>query len=742
MIAGVGLMQSCTEDIDTSSRYTFTGNTVYSYLEDYPETYSEYLELLNIVNISDFSESKVSQLLTARGNYTCFAPTNEAIQDYLVLLKDSGVISDASWNALEFQEIDPETNENSLLKEVRQTIVYNSIIDCGDEREAFQTSDFSEAASKKAMLERANMMDRKLQVSKGKATKYAINGCDISDTNCDIYTINGRIHQVAKVIAPTTQKANDFFKKVINERNYTDKDGKPVDRTSGVYTMACLLQACGLLEESVLGLAEDEDYYSAKMRGSLKDLDKHPTFKWATGYSGNCPGFLPERRYHGYTIFTETDEWWEKALGLEGTPIRSLEPEEVVSQVYDYVRQNHMYLTGATEDDNYTNENNALNQFVTYHVLPEKIEYNKLVVHFNELWFTLENMEKTATVYDYYTTMGKRRLLKTYEAKNPIGGVAETKYLNRFPTLDNGRRGRYVENGEPKKRGAAIMMETGANSNPQTYNAYIYKIDECLYFNDDVATGMGQERIRIDAATMFKELMSNDIRANDNFDYRYQCVGFPCDKDYRYLEDCEISDNTRLYYLSGRINSKSHSWNDYQGDELNIVGQYEVTIKLPPVPKTDIYELRIGISANDRRGMCQIYWGTDKNALPAAGIPMDMRMGGEGCYVKGGGTLPSITGWEKDEKSDDEYNAEIDKKMRSNGYMKGPNCFHVGEQTGREQSVVLRRIVLRKEMKADETYYIQFKSVLEDQDTEFFLDYIEFCPKTVYDNQEEPEDIW
>ena len=78
---GVVLTQSCSEEIDKSSRYTFTGNTIISYLEEYPETYSEYSTLLNIVPVSDFSDSKVSQLLSARGNYTCFAPTNEAIHN-------------------------------------------------------------------------------------------------------------------------------------------------------------------------------------------------------------------------------------------------------------------------------------------------------------------------------------------------------------------------------------------------------------------------------------------------------------------------------------------------------------------------------------------------------------------------------------------------------------------------------------------------------------------------------------
>ena len=102
-----------------------------------------------------------------------------------------------------------------------------------------------------------------------------------------------------------------------------------------------------------------------------------------------------------------------------------------------------------------------------------------------------------------------------------------------------------------------------------------------------------------------------------------------------------------------------------------------------------------------------------------------------------------IVGWAKDEE-DQEVNIEIEKQMRNKGYMKAPNSIYtIGtKQTMRTVSKILRRIIIREEMKKDETYYIQFKSVLDDINTQFFFDYIEFCPKEVYDNPQTPEDIW
>ena len=54
----------------------------------------------------------------------------------------------------------------------------------------------------------------------------------------------------------------------------------------------------------------------------------------------------------------------------------------------------------------------------------------------------------------------------------------------------------------------------------------------------------------------------------------------------------------------------------------------------------------------------------------------------------------------------------------------------------------MRRIIFRGFLDPDETYYIRMKSVLDSDRTEFMMDLLEYCAKEVYDNPEEPEDIW
>ena len=125
------LYVGCSEYVDTSARYVFTDKTIMQYLEG-KEYYSEYVRLLGRVPVSPISKTTLNQLLSARGHYTVFAPTNEAIQAYLDTLCLNGFIKEASWEGFE--------NEHDL-DSIEKVIVYNSIIDGGDQM-AYDIADF------------------------------------------------------------------------------------------------------------------------------------------------------------------------------------------------------------------------------------------------------------------------------------------------------------------------------------------------------------------------------------------------------------------------------------------------------------------------------------------------------------------------------------------------------------------------------------------------------------------------
>ena len=171
----------------------------------------------------------------------------------------------------------------------------------------------------------------------------------------------------------------------------------------------------------------------------------------------------------------------------------------------------------------------------------------------------------------------------------------------------------------------------------------------------------------------------------------------------------------------------------------------DCTMRLPPVPKRGTYELRYAIQCGgNMRGMVQFYWGKDPNNLAAMGIPMDLRQGAYSRHTSKG-DIPNDIGYAED-SNDDDYNAEIDKRLRNNGFMKGCQQYTAGGPGGsdmmRKSNICIRRILLRQTMDPNETYYIRFKTVMDDPTRYFYMDYLEYAAKEVYDNPGIPEDIW
>ena len=336
---------------------------------------------------------------------------------------------------------------------------------------------------------------------------------------------------------------------------------------------------------------------------------------------------------------------------------------------------------------------------------------------------------------EYFTTMGKRRLMKIFESAE-AGGI----YINRFPNLNNGRHGNYREvSCDPDKEGVRIG-QPNLEGEHNVRNGIIYPIEKLLVYDEETRSNMAKGRVRWDVSAMFPELTNNDIRMSELTDERHKNVAIPVSSEYPYFDDATIEDDTWFFYWTGRGNG----WHNYLGDEFNIQGMSELTLRMPPVPTRGTYELRFAVQSGGARGMVQFYWGTDPNRLAAKGIPLDIRLGAVWRNTTAG-SFPSGLGWEKD-TDDDDYNAEVDKKLRNNGFMKGSALYIAGSPggslTAREDEISTRRIIIRETMDPDEVYYLRFKTVLDDPTRQFYMDYLEYCSKEVYDNPETPEDIW
>ena len=710
----------CTEDIDTSARYVFQNKSIMQYLES-KDYYSEYVRLLGKVPVSSYTSTTLKQLLSARGHYTVFAPTNDAVQEYLDTLFRKGIISEPSWNG--FQQA-------STLDSIERVIVFNSILDGGDQS-AYDIADFPEHEHEFAL---SNMNNRKLRVFYGTydLDSISIDGVAlVSKTNRGITLSNGFIHQVESVIAPSEGRLGDFMRIWAQQPK------------SGYSVMSKLVLACGL--EDTLNAYRDETWEYLYLTGGVKNLPEHTSVHQA--------GTIPQHRFYGFTLFAETDRFWEEKLGKSAEEIS-------VEDVCEFLRSSGLfdYVPGTLYDDNYDDEKNVLNQFVTYHILPQRIGREKLVIHYNELGFiySANSTKRTIPIMDYYQTMGLPRIIKTYESLESQGI-----YLNRFPRLRNGRGefapskaniNDYHESGlfPPMKgsstapdenQGIRVLTTTEAGTDASSIvNAVVYPLDQLLVCTENVCNQMGSQRIRFDACCTMPEMMNNDLRQTRAY-YPYGAANVRAiPTSYPYLQGVEIREGTLFYYLQGYMSG----YHNLQGDEFNIIGQYDFTMQLPPVPRAGQYEVRFGVATGSYvRSMAQVYFGTDRNNMYVTGIPMDLRLGGLEMRQPSG-TSPSNVGWEAD-TDDEEYNDRVTKAMRTKGFMKAPYSWCNANGNGspvRTFHYMSRRIILSAFLQPYQNYYIRFKSVLDGQSYEFYMDYFEYVAKEVYDNPEEAEDIW
>lgn len=706
---GLLVFSGCREEINKDDLYTFTGETVESFLEKNDSLYSHYVDLLNVVRLSDRTQSTVSKLLSSYGNYTCFAPTNDAIKEFL----DSAYVQ-GRFNTNDFTVLlDSAKAGKHLGDSLAKVIVYNSIINCGNST-AYETAVFP---TDNGVFALPNMNDRYLTATSatenGKMEYYVLNNVKIIYK--DIEVENGYVHGVNKVVAPSTSTVSDLFKD-----------------TKNMTLFASLLEKTGWIDSMGTDYYRDEDYEKIYQSSDLST--EIPEQIGASQYKKDT--FVPEHRKYGFTVFAETDDVLMKELSLSN-------PNDLIDKLNDYLKSKYSDMknvTFGTSEEDLKKPDNAINQFVAYHLLPVSLASNQLVNHYNEKDFDLAegkkgNIKVTVPVFEYYETMsqpgGPRRLLKITESKTSGG-----KRLNRQADMDSLT---YQEK-HVNYEGALINTSTeGDNKVVSALNGYIYPIDRILvYTNAITAQKVLKERLRFDMASLLTELI--------NLGYRRPMQAYSGDKSNVFFPEAFKTRNfqrnsfSKFVYLSGvKVETP---WSDYQGDEIMAVGNYDITIKLPPVPYTGTYEIRYAVSGNPERGMCQVYFGEEGQTLTPVDIPMDLRMPTAGANGTGGLT-PLNVGWEV-ESEDQEYNEQVNKNLRNNGWMKGPRYFKAqaaGPMVYNNSSTV-RKILGQKQMEADKTYYLRFKSALDNTNTEFFCDYIELVPSEIYANPTTLEDEW
>jgi len=590
----ITLGYGCDGEIPNESYVTFTGEMVYSYLQKKPETYSEFIKVID--------KAGLKGMLSAYGTYSCLAPNNAAMELY-------------------YQSLGANFSFDSLTTDQVDYIAKTHIIP-----NTYFTIDLVTGAIPTPNMNQRYILINFTTDSIGKL--QIILNSESKIVSKDVKVYNGAVQTLDRVLQPSNAQLPEL---IASNSNLS------------IFSSALALTA---LSDS-LRLIEDLSYVPIT------------TFPDISG-SGHVPS--PEYRKFGHTVLIESNEVFA------ANNIHNL--SDLIAKAAEW------YPSGSAYATDYTNRNNSLNQFISYHLINKTINYNNFVYKSNAV--------PNVTHYEFIESMYPNALMKVNDG---MSGLKINEDLDRGVN------------------GVTILSQDAASKDQSSMNGVYHLIDDVLLYTEATQTMLLNTRIRFDISSLMPELTTNGIRGLSGKDF---C--FP----QGYLANLKFSKESRLYYLGPRLN-----WENYQGDELMGLGSYDLTLRLPPVPP-GTYELRYGYNANQFRGVAQIY----VDGAPI-GIPLDLRIWADN---------PKI-GWLADEFTTDN-GVENDKMMRNRGYLKGPITFQSqnGDQKmiARNHKGALRRVIGTFTFENSEPHYIRFKSVLEDPSAQFHMDFIEYVPKNIY----------
>ena len=648
---------SCKEEIDTSNRYTFTGNTVASFLEEHEDMFSSFITILK--------RGGKFNLMKAYGTYTCFAPTNDAIDRYLFeqdsIYKESlkPGAKKVIWTGVTSPNL--EDLSDSMCTVIAQThMLPKTYLTTEMEGDVIPTM---------------NLNDRYLTMSydvdsiSGYSLLF-VNGARVIGADEEVE--NGVVHTINAVMNPSSN------------------------------TVPAQIENIKFL--SIFSEALERTTLDSKLQ-NYKDFGYTDGDKTTLTIYNNpgCP--YPANRYYGYTAFCEPDEVFN-AAGIYN--INDL-----------YARCKEWYPT-ATDPD-FKSPNNALNKFIAYHLLDRKLLYTRLVcynISCGNYFKSESNLLKRGDRYDYFETMQGTMLKVTMPLSN--ANYPSTILINYAKDINSLESTDVTASTKEGKANVRILEPTSIAADPERFPGYtqealngsIHLLDKILVYDEDLMVGhVLNEIIRIDFSSLVPEYTNNNIRWCDG-----QGIHFAAGSgDYEFYIPDGYSDHlkyntaeTRLYYLSPHT-----SWANYQGDECMCLGAFDFAYRLPHVP-AGTYELRMGYSANANRGIIQFYVDDE-----VTGIPTDLRR-----LLN----VPEV-GWVADNLTDDNGVANDKQMKNRGWLKGPTTFYYGGSTLARNYNGDCRRVITTKYLnEGDHWLRFKNVNDQDDGLDQFMHDYLEIVP--------------
>ena len=690
MLFSTAALNSCSDDIPEDALGIKKGIMMAEFLSKNPQ-FSEFYTIIKKARTADLSTSaRFDEVLSCWGRYTCFAPTNVAVHNYLAKKGLSSV-----------DQLSPEACDTI----VRFHLLADNV---------YYTSDIYNMTGNQ--LKTPNLLKSYLtynivQVKEGGsvvASTLRLNAiANVNYLNCNDTVENGVVHEIDALLeAPNTSA----------ERLVNDKSFK-------LFYQA--FDACGLLD--TLKVDKDRTWD-----------EKYDSYQPTSIYSGAQWDYclVPDTKLYGFTVFMVSDG----DLASKGL--------NTVSALYNhactlYGRGGYPERYEDNTPDQLKEYDNPLYQMMAYHILPFKANYNKLT--------TITTIETgLVNPTEWYRTVNANALLKvehiTLERDITDLGLGITTsdavkkkylYLNHFSdTIET----------HPSIKGVKVYRPDDPEDlieNNEGTNCFLFRVADLVDFSEATQeSNVFNARMRMDMYTMFPVLLTNQIRSDvtnegmamsNSKDAACKNYWFPAG----YIDGLEVNSDA-IFLYQGPHNTY---WS-YEGDEFNITskaGNYDVTMEIPPVPSGN-YQIRLGFADMPTRGICQFYF----DGKPV-GLPFDMRSDNFNERTQWTdiwtGKSPYVT-------PTTEEALAAKKAMHNLGWYHGPASVFSISGEGHEdgdptvtknyfsRNARTVRYVLGGEPVNIENngkpHTIRIKSVLAATGTVVMLDYLEFVPKSVW----------
>ena len=679
LCAALGMMSlaSCTDEPSSENFYTFTGEMASDYLKNRSQ-YSEFKEIVERAGLMD--------LLATYGHYTCFVPSNDAVNQYL---RERGK---SSVNDLTDQDCDT----------IARTHLVNNM---------YTTFEMSQDR-----LPTANMLGRFIATSAGLDENE--NAVIILEGLSKIYfelqddsVENGVMQPIDRVI----EKSNNYISDLLRDN-------------PKISTFYNALLATKVVDQVMK--VEDETY----------DRTKYPKYYYRSHIWSEV-AWVPDTKKYGFTAFVEPDDVLESKYGIAKGDIKGL--YDLACTLYDPVYPDDVNKPGHSFE-NLTDSINPLHRFMQYHFLtrytagtsdltPLDVQAGKL----QGVAFGFD--EKLINPSDWFQTLLPHTMIK-------VDKVTVSEYIG--PSIKGERYVNRRYDDTYKIPGAHIDATIESDVIHDGLNGHYYYVDDIVAFSYDVQNKVQNARIRMDFSSVFPEVMTNGLRFEGNY-LQDDAQGTP--------DDSATPKNGRNYYFPlGYLDGVTFSncsvvlrrphcnfWS-WQGDEWNLFGDYDFSFRLPPIPYSGDWQVRLGFCAIETRGVMQVYF----DGVPQ-GIPLDMTKYLNSDLYIGDRFVTDETAATYDKMTDEEK-AEEQKLLKNLGAYRSPRSTYHFPASGDANYFVgnertYRRILCQTYMDATKDHYIRFRVASDGKqgnNNEFMLDYLELVPKSVYgvDSDGEMED--